>query len=34
MPGKGELLPATSTWAKFNTVLAGGPTREEDEFAD
>jgi hypothetical protein len=32
--GQNELLPVSSTWAKFNAVLASGPAREEDEFAD
>jgi len=30
----GVLLPVSSTWAKFNAVLASGPAREEDQFAD
>jgi hypothetical protein len=33
-PGKNELLPASSTWAKFNVVPTAGPTGEEDQFAD
>jgi hypothetical protein len=31
---KNELLPVSSTWARFSVVLASGPTCEEDPFAD
>jgi hypothetical protein len=27
-----DQLPASSTWAKFNVVLAAGPTGEEDQI--
>ena len=31
-PGNSDLLPASSTWAKLNVVLVGGPTGEEDQI--
>jgi FixJ family two-component response regulator len=30
--GNSDLLPASSTWAKFNVVLAAGPTGEKDQI--